>query len=319
MHAKFGAGFGNSGLEIPGSPAAGSSTGTTYSGLLPGFYVVSEDPVDGYSLTSNTCSAPVNLTAGATVTCTLTNTSAAPPVTPPPTPVPPAPTIDLSITKIGTPNPASLAGNVTWTMVVTNKGPSAATGVTVADPAPAGTSFVSVATTQGTCTGGAVVSCAIGSMPAGSNVTVTLVTRAETTGTLTNTATVVGNEHETDTTNNSASTTVRVNGPFRPPLVYCTAVGVAPKQLTVGQATTFTLRIVQHGKHVGGVRVRISGKPLGSKSHSVVTKPSAKNGLVKMKIFAARPGILTFTPAAAKTCGNRRVGVIGVFTPPVTG
>jgi len=88
------------------------------------------------------------------------------------------PTIDLSITKIGTPNPASLAGNVTWTMVVTNKGPSAATGVTVADPAPAGTSFVSVATTQGTCTGGAVVSCAIGSMPAGSNVTVTLVSSA---------------------------------------------------------------------------------------------------------------------------------------------
>jgi hypothetical protein len=38
------------GLELPGSPAAGSSTGTTYSGLMPGTYKVSEDAVSGYSL-----------------------------------------------------------------------------------------------------------------------------------------------------------------------------------------------------------------------------------------------------------------------------
>jgi hypothetical protein len=52
--------------------------------------------------------------------------------------------------------------------------------------------------------------------------------------------------------------------------------------VAVGRATTFMLRIVQLGKHVGGVR--------GA----------------------------DFTPVLRRL-RNRRVGVIGVFTPPVTG
>src|SRR5262249_41925637 len=39
------------GIDVPGSPAAGSSTGTSYD-LLPGTYNVSEGSVSGYSLTS---------------------------------------------------------------------------------------------------------------------------------------------------------------------------------------------------------------------------------------------------------------------------
>jgi hypothetical protein len=32
-----------------------------------------------------------------------------------------------------------------------------------------------------------------------------------------------------------------------------------------------------------------------------------------------KAGIVVFTPVAAKSCKNPRIGVIGVFTPPVTG
>jgi uncharacterized repeat protein (TIGR01451 family) len=295
--------------------AAGSSSGTTYSGLLPGLYTVSEDAVAGYNLTGiSGCLADgsVMLEAGATVTCTLTNTSNAPP--PPPPPPPPAPRIDLAITKTAAPNPATVGNAITWTMVVTNNGPSSATGVTVADPLPAGTSFVSVATTQGSCTGGALISCQLGSMPVGTSVTITLVTTATATGTITNTATTVGNEQETNTANNTASASTVVNGVFTPPVQYCTALAVSPKSILVGKSTLLTLRISQHKVAKAGVKVRIKGSTV-----LIVTKPSNRKGIVTQRVNPKKAGMITFVPLAKKGCSNPRIGVIGVFTPPVTG
>jgi uncharacterized repeat protein (TIGR01451 family) len=306
------------GLELPGSPAAGSSTGTTYSGLMPGTYKVSEDVVSGYSLTGiSGCLADgsVVLEAGATVTCTLTNTSAAPP---PPTapPAPPAPRVDLQITKTGAPNPATLGNQVTWTMVVTNNGPNGATNVTVADPVPAGTTFVSVASSSGTCTGtGGVVSCQLGSLAVGSSVTITLVTTASATGTLTNTATTVAAEQETNTANNTATASVVVNGPFVPPVRYCTAVSVSPKKtLFVGRKTTLTLKVSQNGKPVKGIRIKIKGGSL-----AITSAPSNAKGIVKVTVKPKRAGIVTFAPVSSTGCANPRIGVTGIFTPPVTG
>jgi uncharacterized repeat protein (TIGR01451 family) len=305
------------GLELPGSPAAGSSTGSTYSGLMPGTYKVSEDSVSGYSLTGiSGCLADgsVVLDAGATVTCTLTNTSAAPPPPSPP-PAPPAPKVDLQITKTGTPNPVTVGNQVTWTMVVTNNGPNGATNVTVADPVPAGTSFVSVASSAGTCTGGAVVNCQLGSMAVGSSVTITLVTTAGTTGTLTNTATTVAAEQETNTANNTATASVVAKGVFVPPVRYCTAVSVAPKKtLFVGRKTTLTLKVTQNGKAVKGIRIKIKGAKLG-----ITTAPSNAKGIVKVTFKPTKAGIVTFAPVSSTSCANPRIGVTGVFTPPVTG
>ena len=50
---------------------------------------------------------------------------------------------DLSITKSGSADPVIAGEDLTYTLVVTNDGPSDATGVVVTDPIPAGTSFVS--------------------------------------------------------------------------------------------------------------------------------------------------------------------------------
>jgi uncharacterized repeat protein (TIGR01451 family) len=282
---------------------------------MPGTYNVSEGAVSGYSLTKiEGCLADgsISLDPGATVTCTLTNTSAAPP--PPPPPPAPAPKIDLQITKSAAPNPVTVGNQVTWTMVVTNNGPNNATGVTAADPVPAGMTFVSVATTQGTCTGGAVVSCTIGNMNVGSSVTITLVTTAAATGTITNTATTVGNEQETNTANNTASAQVVVNGVFTPPVTFCTAVAVSPKSLFVGRKNTLTMKVTSHGKAKAGVKIRIKGSTL-----ALTTKPSNGKGVVKQTVKPMKAGIVIFAPIAVKSCKNPRVGVIGVFTPPVTG
>jgi uncharacterized repeat protein (TIGR01451 family) len=225
--------------------------------------------------------------------------------------------VDLSITKSGSPATQTLgAGNITWTIVVTNNGPDADTGVAVSDPMPAGNTFVSATTTQGSCTGGAILNCNIGNMAAGASVTITLVTTPSTVGAQVNTANVVGNRPETNTTNNSATATVQTTqGPFPPPVVYCVAVSkVTPKQLFVGRRTKLTIHVTQHGKAVRGVHVRIKGPKI-----DVRTAASNSKGVVTRTVKMKKAGILIFSPVASKRCNTKRVGVTNVFTPPVTG
>jgi uncharacterized repeat protein (TIGR01451 family) len=56
---------------------------------------------------------------------------------------------DLIIAKTGFPNPVAPGGNITYSIRVQNCGPSSATNVSVNDPIPAGTTFVSASQTSG--------------------------------------------------------------------------------------------------------------------------------------------------------------------------
>ncbi len=223
--------------------------------------------------------------------------------------------IDLAVAKVGAPNPATVGGHITWTIVVTNNGPSTATGVVIADAIPSGNTYVAASTTQGSCTGGAILGCSLGTLAPGGTVTITLVTAPTAAGTVTNTVTVVGNQPETNTANNTAtSSVVVVQGPFKP-VAYCTAVsGISPQQLFVGRNSTLTIHVTRHGVPVKGVRVRITGPRLNLR-----TKPSNARGLIKQRVRPGRAGIVILTPIASPRCGTKRLGVTGVFTPPVTG
>ena len=77
---------------------------------------------------------------------------------------------DVSVTQIGSPATVALGTigvNVTYTLTVTNNGPQSATGVMLSDPLPAGMTFVSAVPSQGSCTGTAIVTCALGVMANG--------------------------------------------------------------------------------------------------------------------------------------------------------
>jgi uncharacterized repeat protein (TIGR01451 family) len=224
--------------------------------------------------------------------------------------------VDLSVTKSGSPSTQELGqGNITWTIVVTNNGPDEDTGVVVSDPMPAGNAFVSATPSRGTCTGGPILNCTIGTMAAGESVTITLVTTPSAAGAQTNTVTVSGNRPETNTGNNSATATVQVTAPFVPPPVFCVAVSkVTPKQLFVGRKTTLTIRVTKHSKAVRGIHVRITGPKINLR-----TKASNGKGVIKQVVKMKKAGILVFSPIASKRCNTKRVGVTNVFTPPVTG
>ena len=127
--------------------------------------------------------------------------------------VQPPPTTDLAITKSASPNPATVGSNLTYTLTVTNNGPSSATGVTTSDTLPGSVTFVSLSASQGTCSGTATVTCSHGSLANGASATVTIVVTPNTTTTLSNTASVSGNESDPSTSNNSSTVITTVNPP----------------------------------------------------------------------------------------------------------
>ncbi len=116
--------------------------------------------------------------------------------------------IDLTIAKTDSADPVTAGGQLTYTLVVTNNGPSSATGVVVTDTLPAALTFVSGSSTSGTVSHASqVVTAAVGNLASGQTATITLVTQVDQqfSGTITNTATVTGNETESNTNNNTAS------------------------------------------------------------------------------------------------------------------
>ena len=67
------------------------------------------------------------------------------------------------------------------------------------------------------------------------------------------------------------------------------------------------------GKPVKGVRVVITGRGLSKRA---TTNASGKARFV---IVGRSPGILQIRVPSHATCRTQRIGVLGVFTPPVTG
>src|SRR6185369_7890781 len=117
---------------------------------------------------------------------------------------------DLSITKSDSADPVTAGTNLTYTITVDSSGPSDALGVSVSDPIPAGTSFVS-ATGGGTYDSGTnTVSWSLGTVAASDPaVVLTLVVAVDpsrTTG-ISNTATVGSTTTDSTSANNAATET----------------------------------------------------------------------------------------------------------------
>jgi uncharacterized repeat protein (TIGR01451 family) len=119
---------------------------------------------------------------------------------------------DLAVSKVASPDPVNVGGNVTYTITVTNLGPGVAVGAQLTDALPAGLSFVSVTTSQGSGgNSGNSVTANLGTIPALGSATVTIVATATNAGSITNTAVAVNGGLETNLANNSATVVTTVN------------------------------------------------------------------------------------------------------------
>ncbi|MHC5537706.1 Calx-beta domain-containing protein [Singulisphaera rosea] len=116
------------------------------------------------------------------------------------------PVIDLAVSLKGPSGQVYTGDVLTYTAVVTNHGPSPATGVVFTDPLFAGATFQSIEgdNVSGTEADG-VVTLPIGTLAAGDSVTVILKVIATQPGSETDTATVAANETDSDPSNNASS------------------------------------------------------------------------------------------------------------------
>ena len=149
---------------------------------------------------------------------------------------------DLAVTKTASATRIRPGDPVTYTLTVTNNGPSDATGVTLTDALPAGLAFNSAISSQGTCgLMGNTITCAFGSLANGASASATVkaTSAASATGKLTNTATVKGNEPEPIAANNTAENTVEVGAPAQGSVrVTATAVSCGARGPISGPAFT---------------------------------------------------------------------------------
>jgi uncharacterized repeat protein (TIGR01451 family) len=102
---------------------------------------------------------------------------------------------DVSITKT-TPTTSATTGTiVTYTITVSNAGPSPATNVIVTDTLPAGLQFVSATPTQGTCNAASPLTCNLGTIGDDASASISLQARViATSGSVANTASVSSTE-----------------------------------------------------------------------------------------------------------------------------
>jgi uncharacterized repeat protein (TIGR01451 family) len=128
---------------------------------------------------------------------------------------------DLVIAKSGTES-ASAGDTIAYSIFVFNNGPDAASNVTVSDPLPSGTTFISLDASDGTFTcnapavgSGGTVTCTSASMPVEGTVRFTVSVKTSPSapnGSIINTATITSPTPDPDTSDNSSSVSTGIVG-----------------------------------------------------------------------------------------------------------
>ncbi|SFK34868.1 CARDB domain-containing protein, partial [Lysobacter sp. cf310] len=234
---------------------AGTGAGSTCSaasGTGNSISLTANLPVDtGAATSADTSFVTITVTGTATTPGAITNTAnvAAPAGTSDPTAGNNSSTAnttivalaDLAITK-GVSNSAPIVGtNVTFTLTVTNNGPSAAAAVSVADLLPAGYTYVSDNGAGAYVSGTGVWT--IGSLANGASVSLQIVATVRATGPYANTATVSSTTTDPTPGNNTSTSTPTPVASADLSIVK----GVSNSTPAVGTNVTFTLTVTNSG------------------------------------------------------------------------
>jgi uncharacterized delta-60 repeat protein/uncharacterized repeat protein (TIGR01451 family) len=128
-----------------------------------------------------------------------------------------SPTADLAIGLLDSPDPLSLGGYLTYTLMVSNLGPATATGVIVVDTLPPAVNFISASPADSyTVAGGVVTFTNLGNLGSGAQTSVTITAQPTAAGTIIDTASCRSGVIDPLKANNSASVKTIVQGTLLP-------------------------------------------------------------------------------------------------------
>jgi uncharacterized repeat protein (TIGR01451 family) len=144
--------------------------------------------------------------------------------------------VDLAITQQDSPDPVFKGTPLSYTLTITNNGPSAVSGAQVHDTLEFGVDLLSATPSQGRCQQIAPVVCNLGPLASGASALVQIVIKPRNAGELRNTVSVTGIEPDPVTANNVVSILTTVVIPPGPDLI-STWLRVAQKckKVDIGQ------------------------------------------------------------------------------------
>jgi uncharacterized repeat protein (TIGR01451 family) len=207
---------------------------------------------------------------------------------------------DLGVTKVDSSDPSRAGRDLTYTLTVTNNGPNPATGVTATDTLPSGLAARSSTASQGTCSGTATVTCALGDLASGASATVTIVIRPTSAGKITNTVSVSGNQPDPNSANNTATqdTTISAAPAARADRRKPT-VAVGGVQAAGCTRTAFSARVtIRDASRMRRVVVTVDGR--------TVKRTKSKRFRISVRAADMRAGRHTIRVLAIDARGNRR-------------
>ncbi len=165
---------------------------------------------------------------------------------------------DLAIFGQAFPNPVALGSDLTYEFVAQNEDfTKTATGVSVTNVIPAGLTFVSARSSQGTVSFvNNTVTVALGSLTPEANATITIVARPTEAGLLTNTADIREDGQDPNSLNNEAVVLTTVNA--APPADLAIQITAAPQPEQVGRGFTYEILVSNFGPALA-TNVAVSG------------------------------------------------------------
>ena len=132
---------------------------------------------------------------------------------------------DLALSAVGSENPVPVGTNLTYTLAITNSGPSGVTDAAVYDSLPPGATFVSASSSPGAWTlSNGVVIATLGSLASGSTGAVSITVRSPGPAVLTNVALVTSSATDPNLVNNSSTLITAVQFAIAPGLTVTSPV-----------------------------------------------------------------------------------------------